>query len=181
MKTKYKQPRIDRIKEYCRSIKGLVTNLEISVENKNKGIIKISVSTDPQSSKEALEKALNYIIGEFIKVLKKFSKSYNSYCYIPQKRIHYYHYSCPYGITVGVCTFVPWEFPLPTNFWRACYMLLILSPGHSQHNIENVEWPGDEANHPIVAIKLISALCTHEYINYYYCRLIVNQNMEGMV
>ena len=113
MKTKYKQPRIDRIKEYCRSIKGLATNLEISVENKNKGIVKISVSADPQSSKEALEKALNYIIGEFIKVLKKFSKSYNSYCYISQKRIHY---SCPHGITVGVCTFVPWEFPLPTNF-----------------------------------------------------------------
>ena len=80
MKTKYKQPRIDRIKEYCRSIKciGLATNLEISVENKDKGIIKISVSADPQSSKEALEKALNYIIGEFIKVLKKFSKTYNS-------------------------------------------------------------------------------------------------------
>ena len=70
MKTKYKQPRIDRIKEYCRSIKsiGLATNLGILVENKDKGIIKVSVSADPQSPKEALEKALNYIIGEFIKV-----------------------------------------------------------------------------------------------------------------
>ena len=71
MKTKYKQPRIDRIKEYCRSIKsiGLATNLGILVENKDKGIIKVSVSADPQSPKEALEKALNYIIGEFIKVM----------------------------------------------------------------------------------------------------------------
>ena len=70
LKTKYKQPRIDRIKEYCRSIKsiGLATNLGILVENKDKGIIKVSVSADPQSPKEALEKALNYIIGEFIKV-----------------------------------------------------------------------------------------------------------------
>ena len=140
MKTKYKQPRIDRIKEYCRSIKGLVTNLEISVENKNKGIIKISVSTDPQSSKEALEKALNYIIGEFIKVLKKFSKSYNSYCYVPQKRIHYYHYSC---LMVSLWGYVPLShgnFPYPLIFGVHATWLLVLSPGHSQHNIET--WSG---------------------------------------
>ena len=71
LKTKYKQPRIDRIELYCKSIKsiGLATNLTISVEKKDKDIIKIAVSADPQSPKEALEKALNYVIGEFIKVL----------------------------------------------------------------------------------------------------------------
>ena len=71
LKEKYKQPRIDRIRQYCKSIKsiGLATNLGISVDEKDKGIIKISVSADPQSPKEALEKALNYVIGEFIKVM----------------------------------------------------------------------------------------------------------------
>ena len=71
LKKKYKQPRIDRIELYCNSIKsiGLATNLTISVEKKEKDIIKISVSADPQSPQEALEKALNYVIGEFIKVM----------------------------------------------------------------------------------------------------------------
>ena len=70
LKEKYKQPRIDRIEVYCRSIKciGLATNLKIAVEKKEKDIIKVTVSADPHNPKEALEKALNYIIGEFIKV-----------------------------------------------------------------------------------------------------------------
>jgi hypothetical protein len=77
LKTKYKQPRLDRIKLYCNSIKsiGLATSLKISVDEKDKGIIKISVSADSQSPKEALEKALNYVIGEFIKVLCTVLKS----------------------------------------------------------------------------------------------------------
>ena len=71
MKKKYEQPlRIDRIEMYCKSIKsiGLATNLHIKVEPKDKGIIKVTVSADPQNPKEALEKAVQYIIGEFIKV-----------------------------------------------------------------------------------------------------------------
>ena len=71
LKKKYKQPRIDRIKMYCASIKsiGLATNLKITVEKKHKNIIEVSLSADPHSPKEALGKALGYVIGEFIKVM----------------------------------------------------------------------------------------------------------------
>ena len=75
LKEKYKhmkQPRIDRIEVYCKSIKsiGLAINLQIVVEKQDKDpAIKVLLSADPQSPKEALQKALSYVIGEFVKVL----------------------------------------------------------------------------------------------------------------
>ena len=60
---------------YCKGIKsiGLATNLQINlaVENqdKDKADVNVSLSADPQSPKEAIQKALAYVIGEFVKVM----------------------------------------------------------------------------------------------------------------
>lgn len=70
LKDKYKLPRIDRIRTYCKSIKsiGLATDLKIVVENKLKDIVHVTVTAHPQSPQKDFDKAVGYIIGEFIKV-----------------------------------------------------------------------------------------------------------------
>lgn len=70
LKERYRQPRTDRIKTYCRSIKhiGSATNLQITVEEKPNGTIHITVTAHPLSPHSEFEKAVQYIVGEFIKV-----------------------------------------------------------------------------------------------------------------
>ena len=70
LKDKYKLPRIDRIRTFCKSIKsiGLATNLQTAVEQKPNDTIHVTVTADPQSSKKEFDTAIDYIIGEFIKV-----------------------------------------------------------------------------------------------------------------
>ena len=70
LKTKYKMPRIDRIKTYCKSIKsiGLATELRIEVENTLNNTIHITVIAHPQSPQKDFDKAFSYIVGEFVKV-----------------------------------------------------------------------------------------------------------------
>ena len=70
LKEKYRLPRIDRIRTYCKSIKsiGLATNLQIIVEQMPNDTIHVTVTADPQSPKKEFDKAVDYIIGEFIKV-----------------------------------------------------------------------------------------------------------------
>lgn len=71
LKDRYKLPRIDRIRTYCKSIKsiGLVTDLKIVVENiEQNNTIHVKVTAHPQSPKKDFDKAVGYIVGEFIKV-----------------------------------------------------------------------------------------------------------------
>lgn len=70
LKDKYKLPRTDRIKMVCKCIKsiGLATNLQIAVEQMPNDTIHVTVTADPQSPKKEFDTAIDYIIGEFIKV-----------------------------------------------------------------------------------------------------------------
>lgn len=70
LKEKYKLPRIDRIQAYCKSIKsiGLATQLDIKVENSQNGTVHVIVTAHPQSPQKDFDKAVGYIIGEFIRV-----------------------------------------------------------------------------------------------------------------
>ena len=70
LKEKYRMPRIDRIETYCKGIKsiGLATNLQITVKQMPNNTIHVMVTAASQSPKEEFDKAVGYVLGEFVKV-----------------------------------------------------------------------------------------------------------------
>lgn len=70
LKDKYKLPRTDRIRAFCKCIRsiGLATKLQADVDQMPNGTIHVTVTADPQSPKKEFDLAIDYIIGEFIKV-----------------------------------------------------------------------------------------------------------------